>query len=186
MRLKIGAGFRGIAEISPDIDSESSTNGAKMIRYSTCLLLFLGLGLASSVPAQQRLTPEGEIERAFAQADNLEVINRISDLPPDVISVFRSVVRWDFMADWGEAWNSTDVVSHGDLVQQHVFSAISEAVVVVVFQAGGIGGTHTNVAVAQRDLPGFCLYQIGDVLPREISTIQYAFRNRNVHGTARR
>jgi hypothetical protein len=152
-----------------------------MARYSICLWFILGVGLVSSVPAQERLTPTGEIERAFAQADDLEIINRISDLPPDVISVFRSVARWDSMADWGETWNSTDVVSQGDLVQQHVFSGISEAVVAVVFQSGGIVGTHTILVVAQRDRPGFCLYLIGDVLPSEMSFIQYAFRNRNVH-----
>jgi hypothetical protein len=145
----------------------------------TTLSLIAFVGYGPSVLAQS--TPTAAVEKAFVAAADLEVINRISDVPPDVVQIFRSVVPWESMANWGEAWNETDVLDPGEPISQHVFSGVSKDVAVVVFQSGGIVGRNTNVVVARRGVPGFCHYRLGNALPREMRAIQEAVRNPKAH-----
>jgi hypothetical protein len=145
---------------------------------SLCLIVHVGYG--SPLFAQASPMNVQVIERAFANATDLKLINKLSDLPPDVVHAFRSVVSWESIVDWGETWNETDVIGR-EPTSQHVFSAVSKHVAVVVFQSGGIDGRSTTVVVAQRGKPGYCVYRLGDALPREMSAIQWSVRNPNAH-----
>jgi hypothetical protein len=138
------------------------------------------LFLAGAPALAQPASPIARIERAFVESPDLELVHEIKNLPPDVVEAFRSLAHWERMAEWGQDWNSTDAIEGNEPLSQHVFSAVSATLAVVVFQSGGQART-TNVLVAERGQPGLCHYRIGDALPRSIGSLRAAVRNKSYH-----
>src|SRR5690606_16032887 len=121
------------------------------------------------VKAQEENSEEiTRIEAAFVAARQIKVINRIADLPEDVLERFDSnpiAPFWDRMAEWGEVWNSLDVMGDEEDIYQHVFSGLSETVAIVLYREGGITGAYSILLIAERGVPGACRYHLDDWVP---------------------
>lgn len=78
-------------------------------RQSGIPVILVALALAAR--AQDVAVEVDRIESAFVRAQNTPLINRISDLPADVIGRFEQVVPWTRLADFGELRNTGDIVS---------------------------------------------------------------------------
>ena len=134
----------------------------------------IGLVLAAFGASTYAQSADSEIERIEAEiagASEFEIFQKLGDIPPDVIDAFRLTVLWDRMAEWGEPWNTGDVIREGDQHRQHVFSAVSPTVAVVVFRTGG-WVVSTRIAVAERSTPGLCEYNGGERIPDSISEVR--------------
>ena len=140
------------------------------MRALTRLVLFLS-GLTAPVYAQDTELEIVRIEALVSGARDFAIFQELGDIPTDVVDAFRLTVQWDRMAEWGEPWNQGDI-EFGDVpTRQHVFSAVSPTVAVVVFRQGG-WGLRTTVVVAERNTPGLCVYDAGDWIPNSINAIR--------------
>jgi hypothetical protein len=158
------------------------------IRRFYFALLFLCAPLFSKA---QEFSPDIErIENAFVQTRELPIVNRIVDLPTDIIERFQPLLNWDRMAEFGAQWSEGDVSSgdEDEKVTQHVFSGVSADFVAIVYLYGGITGRSTILVLAERGVPGVCTYALGSgfgvpyVLDYLRQAVQggYLFRNEEV------
>jgi len=138
------------------------------------IAVFLFLAAGTSVEAQEFDDDIERIERAFVDADDLVIVNRIEDLPSDVIDLFERLASWESMANWGERWSSGDVLFEGIKDRQHVYSAISDTVAAVLFQRGGFSGARLYLLVAERGTPGICQYSMGREVPDVMAWVREA------------
>ncbi|MCB1908469.1 MAG: hypothetical protein KDH15_13960 [Rhodocyclaceae bacterium] len=148
----------------------------RILRVVVIAALLSNIPLADS---QQGRSDEHRIESALLAADGLVEVRAVADVPPDVREAFTAVVPWDAMAERGVRWNSTDLIVPDQPYSQHIFSALAPSVAVVVFQIGGIAGPHTNIVVGQRAAPGFCIYRIGNVIPKDIEAVRALVRDKH-------
>jgi hypothetical protein len=142
------------------------------VQVYTAIAVLLS-ALSSSPYSQGSELKIERMEQMFVTAGDLEIVNKIDDLPPDVIDGLRTAARWEFMADWGERWNPTDMIGSGDLTRQHLFSAVSPNVVAIIFRMGGLG-VGTGIIIAERGVDGFCRYDVGDWLPLDTGSVRAA------------
>jgi hypothetical protein len=144
-------------------------NQARQVLASILLVVAV-----SSAGAQENDGEIERIERAFIGADDLAIVNRIEDLPSDVIDRFEPLARWESMANWGELWSSGDAGFAGVKDRQHVYSAISDGVAAVLFQRGGITGARLYLLIAERGAPGICRYSLDEEIPDVMAFVREA------------
>ena len=123
--------------------------------------LFFFLLCLAALPLSVVLAEEYEVtelERDFASAD-LRIIHRASDISIDVREKLFSITG-QTIADFGEQWNSTDVLYADQPTAQHLFTGESDVVAAVAFQTGGYGGATLRLLVTRRQADWFCLYYV--------------------------
>jgi hypothetical protein len=99
-----------------------------------------------------------ELEKAFAEAD-LRIINTLSDVPDDVIAALCPKDKCNF-SDFGEWWNTTDVIYGDEPRAQHLYTGISDAIAAVVYQTGGLAGPGQTLLLMNRHSHWSCRYGI--------------------------
>lgn len=131
-------------------------------------LLVLGLAFSACAFSQDSSGDIRRIEQAFVSAQNLVVINRKADLPPDVAA---RIPNWDRLAEFGATWNSGDRITLDDKVGQFVFAGISETFAAVVTRQGG---SRTVLVLAERHKPGVCHFYLGSSIPDVLDQLRGA------------
>ena len=150
------------------------------LRKSSIPLILVALALPAR--GQDFAAEVDRIESAFVRAANIPIVNRISELPDDVLERFEQIVSWTRMADFGELWNTGDVVS-GELPgSQHIFSGVSQDFVAIVYLEGGITGRSVRMLLAERHAPGACMYALGSStgVPFILDYLRQAMQNRSL------
>ena len=102
--------------------------------------------------------PVSELESDFASAE-LKIVNKLSELPSDAYSKLchRTKCR---IVDFGRWWNSSDMFGNDEPLFQHLFTGVSNTVVAIVFQRGGIAGRSSQLMLMRRDSDWYCVYGI--------------------------
>ena len=140
-------------------------------------LSVLGWALAAGAFAQDSSDEVRRIEHAFIDAQDLVVVNRKVDVPSDVVA---RIAMWDYLAEFGEIWNTGDRISLDEKHGQFVFAGISENFAAVVIRSGE---SQTQLILAERRKPGLCRFYLGrevpDVLERLRSAIEQGGISRN-------
>jgi hypothetical protein len=88
------------------------------------------------------------------------VIHTSDELPSRALAMLKSVVSRGSLAEWGEGWNSTDILSKDEPMARHVVSWVSSSITVTVFQTGGFGVT-TNLLLTDVAERIYCVYGLG-------------------------
>ncbi|MDJ0760709.1 MAG: hypothetical protein QNJ19_15035 [Woeseiaceae bacterium] len=120
-----------------------------------------------------------DLEADFAKAD-LRIINKTADIPLDTQEKLFSITG-ENIADFGEYWNSTDMLYAGTPTVQHLFSGESDLVAAVAFRTGGWGGASLRLLLARRQSEWFCLYYlpVQERIADSMLFIQNLFPSRN-------
>ena len=118
------------------------------------------------------------LERAFLRS-SLEVIHETEDLPGDAGLVLRSQPHATGIADLGEVWNSTDLITQDQPMVRHLFSGISDEVAAIVYQSGGYRAPMVFLLLMNRKSDWYCKYVIGTGFRPSLSleTIRHLFRD---------
>lgn len=87
------------------------------------------------------------------------IVREASALPAAVHALLAANVHFGGIAEWGEDWNTTDVVSQDRPTAQHVISFVSNRASAVVYQSGGIGGPRTNLLLTHASHDVFCVFR---------------------------
>lgn len=122
------------------------------------------------------------LQTQFGRADDLRLINRVADIPPDgqrKLEHFAGPVigRGRRLADLGMDWSSSDSIQEHLSWGQHRFSAASSSLLAIVFVTGG-QSIHYRVILAPRDSNEYCLFEIQPLGDQYItlSTVQLELR----------
>jgi hypothetical protein len=101
------------------------------------------------------------LESLFARESKtaFRIVREAGALPSDVHSMLMASVPFGNVAEWGEDWDSGDIVSRDRPMAQHVVSFISGNVSMVIFRSAGIGGPMTNVLLTGNPSPAYCVLQ---------------------------
>ena len=139
-------------------------------------LVSVGAGLSAlSANAQpSRINPE-EIRAAFIESTDLTVARSKDEIPEDVYASLGSVWGIRGLAEWGDPWSSSDLVSEDLPLAQHVFSAISARLVAIIYRTGG-WNLRTSLLLNERGQRSFCVLNLGRDVPSSIDRIQFIAR----------
>jgi hypothetical protein len=97
--------------------------------------VYLSLVAALLVPGHAWGVDPATLQKEFASAKDLVLVNRVSDLPPDANSKLDHIpwLQGLRLADFGAPWGVGDSPAVGLPIGQHLFSGVSERLVAVVF-----------------------------------------------------
>ena len=143
-------------------------------------LVSLVFGAYQSVPAHNESSFDPvELQKAFGLSRSFELITKVSDIPTDgqqMLEVFfplHVTGSTQTLADFGMDWSSTDAKLNGLPWGQHLFSAMSDQFVAIVFLNGGVELRY-NLILAPRNSRDFCFFQIPALHPSNfrVSSVQ--------------
>jgi hypothetical protein len=99
------------------------------------------------------------LQKEFATAKDLELVNRVVDLPPDALAKLDHIpsLMKLRLAEFGAPWSTTDYTPQGTPTGQHLFSAMSDHIVAIVFSTGG-RQNRQRLLLAYRNSPEYCLF----------------------------
>ena len=95
---------------------------------------------------------------AAESAASFSTVRETVELPAEVHSMLVASVPLGGVAEWGDDWNSGDVVSSDRPMAQHIVSFVSERVSAVVFRTGGITRANMNLLLTDASSPVYCVY----------------------------
>lgn len=123
--------------------------------------LFLGFAAMLLVPAQAWGLDPATLQKDFASATDLVLVNRVADLPPDANSKLDHVpwLHGLRLADFGAPWGVGDSPAVGLPIGQHLFSGVSDRLVAVVFFTNA-HGPQVRLLLAHRNDPEYCLFDL--------------------------
>lgn len=100
------------------------------------------------------------LERNFVSDPDHEIVYRVAELPEDVKRKLYAETG-PRIANYGQFYNTTDLVDSDYPSAQHRFSLVSENTAAVLYRRGG-GRAHTqNLLLIARDSTGFnCVYHL--------------------------
>ena len=142
-----------------------------MNRYSRIVVLILGccpyavsLSQALGPDDDEGSTPDTEIaelESRFSSTDPgvFRILRTSFELPSVPLRLLKREAYEGRLAEWGERWNSTDVIGGDQATAQHVLSWISGSTTLIVFRTGGFGGSTTNLLLFDSASPVYCMYR---------------------------
>ncbi|MDZ7768229.1 MAG: hypothetical protein U5K38_03750 [Woeseiaceae bacterium] len=113
--------------------------------------LFLGVASADN----QEIS---ELESNFSST-KFRIIHEVAEIPRDVQTKLYSVTGAE-IADFGEQWNSTDLLYPGAPTAQHLFTGVTDAIAAVAFRTGGFGGATLRLLLTKWQADWFCLYDV--------------------------
>ena len=98
------------------------------------------------------------LERKVLAVPGFQYFYRASDLPSDLKAVLVHAAKTDHIANPGEPFNATDYASDISWpFVQHQFSAVSDAVGIVVYRQGGFA-SFQRVLIVERGGSRYCSY----------------------------
>lgn len=138
-----------------------------MTRILQSIAILLGACLiVSAIDAANDLRPEA-LQTSFGRAKDLKLITSVADIPEDGRRNLQTLFEHQQtssssmmpLADIGMEWSYSDAKSADLPWGQHRFTAVSDALIAVVFVTGG-SEIKYNVILARRNSPDFCLFSI--------------------------
>lgn len=142
----------------------------------TALFVLIGLALGSqSESAHSESFEPVDLQKAFGRAKDLKLIVRVSDIPIDGQQLLATLADSGMLsssttqplADIGMDWSSSDAQIAKLPRGQHLFSALSEQVVAVLFMTGG-AEVRYNLILAPRNSSDFCWFRIPPLHPSNL------------------
>lgn len=128
-----------------------------LVGNSSALLLAIMLGAQA---AHAEVVVEDPLALQFARARNMTIVRELADLPPDVDRILKQAFAMAGLAEIGESWNRTDVVSTSEPRAQFLYAALTEELAAVVLIGDGFG-VSTRVILAERGATSYCHYTLG-------------------------
>ncbi len=136
-------------------------------RRSLLLTIAVSLGACQSLSSQTTGSFDPlELQTSFGRAKDLELVTKVSEIPPDGQQKLASLAApggtgspLGALADIGMDWSSSDVRLPGLPSGQHLFSAVSDQLVAIVFVTGGTDVQY-NLILARRNAEDFCWFRI--------------------------
>lgn len=120
-----------------------------------------------------------ELQKTFSASKDLQLINRVSDLPSDANAKLEHMagLQGRGLAEFGADWSPGDYTPPSRPVAQHLFSAKSDRIVAVYFLSGGLQ-VHQRLILAYRNQPEYCLFTLPQrgAEPLTLTTIQQLVR----------
>jgi hypothetical protein len=150
---------------------------AERIALGIVCTLFAVTGAAQEPNAEQSQRVE-QWETAFARARDMELVHTLEALPVDVRRKLTHVVS-GAVAEFGAQWHSSGNVDDPKMpIAQHLFSAVSRDVFVVVFLSSRgewKPGRGVVLMLGRSDFAAVCTYTFGELPVRNlrIDTFQY-------------
>lgn len=130
----------------------------------------LTLAAAVLLPAYAWGLDPTTLQKEFASAKELLLVNRVSDLPPDANSKLDHIpwLHGLRLADFGAPWGVGDSPAAGLPIGQHLFSGVSDRLVAVVFFTNA-HGPQVRLLLAHRNDPDYCLFDLQIAQPGGLS-----------------
>ena len=101
------------------------------------------------------------LEQIFVSTEPsaFRVVHTSAELPAKSLEILS---RWfpRGLAEWGEPWNSGDVIDDDQPTGQHVVSWVSGSTTLVVLNRGGITGQHPDLLLTDTTMPIYCHYRL--------------------------
>jgi hypothetical protein len=143
----------------------------------TCLF---GLAILATLPSARSYAFEPTaLQKQFASARELQLVNAASTLPPDVREKLDHI-PWLHrlgLAEFGGDWAAGDAPEANRPLGRHLFSGISTEIAAVVFQTHG-QASHIRLLLAPRNSSEYCLFELPsqNIASVRLSEIQFLLR----------
>ncbi len=122
---------------------------------------FLTVAAALLLPCSAWSLDPPALQKEFSSAKDLALVNRVADLPPDVVSKLDHIpwLQHLRLADFGAPWGVGDAPAPGLPIGQHLFSGVSDRLVAVVFFTNA-HLAQVRLLLARRNDPEYCLFDL--------------------------
>ena len=141
--------------------------------------VYLSFVAALLVPGHAWGLDPPTLQKEFASAKDLVLVNRVSDLPPDANSKLDHIpwLQGLRLADFGAPWGIGDAPAPGLPIGQHLFSGVSDRLVAVVFFTNA-HFPQVRLLLAHRNDPEYCLFdlQLSQVGGLTLETVRWVAR----------
>ena len=126
----------------------------KPLRFAITALI-----LAAQIALGQAATSEGAIQK-FTPSSNpfahriviaqFGLVNDLKKIDPEVLNLFYSKVRPDYIANRGEPFNSTDVIVSDHPARRFVLAGSAQGIWFLLYEHGGIAYHHDLVVFSKN------------------------------------
>lgn len=147
-----------------------------MNTYKLASVLFVALVDASCGWTAEAAEPidERELQLAFARAENLSLVTSLAELPTDGQKKLAHLAEYGSLADaaqpladMGGEWSPSDAKIEGLPRGQHLFSAVSDQILAILFVTGGVEIEY-SLMLARRHASSYCLIRLTPLHPSNL------------------
>lgn len=114
---------------------------------------------ASHIALGQATTPEAPIQKFIPSTNpfahriviaQFSLVNDLKKIDPEILNLFYSKVRPDYIANRGEPFNSTDVIVNDRPARRFVLAGSGQGIWFILYEHGGIAYHHDLVIFSKN------------------------------------
>lgn len=135
------------------------------------------LVISSNAFAETKSKDIKEIEDLFNSETKFQLIHKHQDLPKDIQGKLWLLIRSKRMANYGEAFNRTDVVDSKYPMAQHQYTLLSDNISASLVKRGGLGPVQQLLLVNRKNTEKACTFHVKWDLEFKES-LQYIIKNK--------
>ena len=126
----------------------------KLLRFAGATLILAyhsGLGQAATAEGQiQKFTPSTNPFAHRIVIAQFSLVNDLKKIDPEVLNLFYSKVRPDYIANRGEPFNSTDVIVNDHPARRFVLAGSAQGIWFILYEHGGVAYHHDLVVFSKN------------------------------------